>query len=80
MAAVTCQDLALGPSHYYQGLFKLLAIIERGGCARASPVRKFATVFSQSKNHYQRQLWYQNDQKSVKFNVTVNVRQSRLES
>ena len=29
--------------------------------------------FSQSKNHYGRQMWYPNDQKSVKFNVAVIV-------
>ena len=49
----------------------LLTIIKRDRYASESPLRKFATVFSQSKNHYGRQMWYQNDQKSVKFNVAV---------
>ena len=51
----------------------LLTIIKRDRYASESPLRKFATVFSQSKNHYGRQMWYQNDQKSVKFNVAVIV-------
>ena len=49
----------------------LLTIIKRDMSASESPLRKFATVFSQSKNHYEVQMWYQRHQKSVKFDVTV---------
>ena len=51
----------------------LLTIIKRDRYASESPLRKFATVFSQPQTHYGRQMWYQNDQKSVKFNVAVIV-------
>ena len=37
-------------------------------------------AFAHSKNHYGRQMWYQNDQKSVQFNATVNACQSTAES
>ena len=49
----------------------LVTIIKRDRYASECPLRKFATVFSQPKTHYGRQMWYQNDQKSVKFNVAV---------
>ena len=51
----------------------LLTIIKRDRYASECPLRKFATVFSQLKTHYGRQMWYQNDQKSVKFNIAVIV-------
>ena len=51
----------------------LLTIMKRDRYASESPLRKFATAFSQPKNHYGRRVWYQNDQKSVEFNVAVIV-------
>ena len=60
-----------GPCGRGHWALALLTIIKRDRYASESPLRKFATVFSQSKNHYGRQMWYQNDQKSVKFNVAV---------
>ena len=49
-------------------------------CASEAPLRKCATVFSQSANHYGRQMWHQSDQKSVNFNVIVNACWSTAES
>ena len=49
--------------------------IER--CASKSPASKLHHVFSQPRNHYERQMLHQNYRKSIHFTVTVNTRQSR---
>ena len=64
-------NVITGPCGRGHLVLGLLTIIKRDRYASESPLRKFATVFSQSKNHYGRQMWYQNDQKSIKFNVAV---------
>ena len=60
--------LTTGPCGRGHLALALLTIIKRDRYASECPLRKFATVFSQLKTHYGRQMWYQNDQKSVKFN------------
>ena len=66
-------SLTTGPCGRGHLALALLTIIKRDRYASKSPLRKFAPVFSQSKNNYGRQMWYQNDQESVKFNVAVIV-------
>ena len=65
--------LGTGPCGRCHLALALLTIIKRDRYASECPLRKFATVFSQLKTHYGRQMWYQNDQKSVKFNIAVIV-------
>ena len=72
VAAVTCRDLALN-CRLGLGIWTLPTIIEKDRCASGSPLWKYATVFFPIWKPlwvYGRQMWYQDDQKSVKFNVT----------
>ena len=69
-APVWLPSLGFGPSSLYK---------KRQVCKWVTHFENSSQVFTDLKNHYGRQTWYQNDHKGVKLNATVTVHWSTAE-